>query len=35
MVISEFNPATGILESSFEGDVSLNEILEYIIATKE
>ncbi|MDE5424104.1 hypothetical protein L3073_17965 [Ancylomarina sp. DW003] len=35
MVISEFNPATGILESSFEGDVSLNEILEYIIATKK
>ena len=35
MVISEFNPTTEILESCFEGDVCLNEILEYIIATKK
>lgn len=35
MVVSDFNHQTGILKSRFEGEVSLQEILDYIIATKE
>jgi len=35
MVNTEFNQQTGILESKFEGDVHLKQILDYIIATKE
>jgi len=35
MVSEKFNPQTGILDSTFEGDVSLTEIVDYIIATKE
>lgn len=34
MVVSEFNPLTGILEAKFEGSVYLKEILDYIISTK-
>lgn len=34
MVISEFNPLTDILEAKFEGHVNLEEILDYIISTK-
>jgi hypothetical protein len=35
MVIAQFNPQTNILESKFEGNVILSEIINYIIATKE
>ena len=34
MITSTFNSHTGVLESEFTGDVTLNEILNYIIATK-
>lgn len=34
MVKSTFNQQTNILESQFKGDVYLNEILDYIKATK-
>jgi hypothetical protein len=35
MVIAQFNPQTKILESKFEGNVTLAEVVNYIIATKE
>ena len=35
MVIAEFNPQTGILDSKFVGDVAIKEIIDYIIATKK
>ena len=35
MVIAEFNPQTGILDSKFVGDVTFKEIVDYIIATKK
>ena len=35
MVKAKFNPNTNILESKFEGNVTLAEIVNYIIATKE
>ena len=35
MVKTTFNQQTNILESQFKGDVFLNEILDYIQATKE
>ena len=34
MVVSEFNEQTGILVSTFVGNVNLKEILDYIISTK-
>lgn len=34
MVVSEFNNQTGVLESKFTGKLSLKEVLDYIIATK-
>ena len=35
MVRTEFNHQTGILNSKFEGDVNINEIVDYVIATRE
>lgn len=35
MVTAKFNPLTNTLESKFEGNVILSEIINYIIATKE
>jgi hypothetical protein len=35
MVTSKFNHQTGILETTFAGEVSLKEIVDYIVATKE
>ena len=35
MVLTNFNHQTGILDSKFEGDVTLKEIVDYIVATKE
>jgi len=35
MVSTQFNPQTKILESKFEGNVTLAEVVNYIIATKE
>ncbi|MFD1293807.1 hypothetical protein ACFQ5N_08170 [Lutibacter holmesii] len=35
MIISNFNKQTKILETEFTVDVSLNEIINYIIATKK
>ena len=35
MVTADFNNETGILDSKFEGDVTLKEIVDYIRATKE
>lgn len=35
MILTEFNQKTGILDSKFEGEVTLNEIVEYIRKTKE
>ncbi|HSQ46785.1 MAG TPA: hypothetical protein VLM44_07705 [Lutibacter sp.] len=35
MVSTKFNPKTKILESKFEGNVTLAEVVNYIIATKE
>jgi len=35
MVTAQFNPQANILESKFEGNVTLSEITNYIIATKE
>ena len=35
MITVKFNPNTNILESKFEGNVTLAEIVNYIIATKE
>ena len=35
MVNTKFNFQTGILESKFNGEIYLNEITNYIIATKE
>ncbi len=35
MVIAKFNQQTGILDSNFTGDVTLKEVVDYIIATKE
>lgn len=34
MIVSEFNKQTGILVSTFAGNVNLKEILDYIISTK-
>jgi len=35
MVITEFNKKTGILDTKFDGDVNIKEIVDYIIGTKE
>lgn len=35
MISTQFNPQTKILESKFEGNVTLAEVVNYIIATKE
>lgn len=35
MVQANFNKETNILETQFKGDVHLNEIIDYIINTKE
>ncbi|MDO9595241.1 MAG: hypothetical protein Q7J19_09630 [Lutibacter sp.] len=35
MVSTLFNPQTKILESKFEGNVTLAEVVNYIVATKE
>jgi hypothetical protein len=35
MVTTKFNPNTNILESKFEGNVTLAEIVNYIIETKK
>lgn len=35
MIFTAFNKKTGILDSKFEGEVDLNEIVEYIRKTKE
>jgi len=35
MILTEFNQKTGVLYSKFEGEVTLNEIVEYILKTKE
>lgn len=35
MILTEFNHKTGILDSKFEGDITLDELVEYIRATKE
>jgi phosphoketolase len=35
MVNSKFNQQTGILESEFTEDVTLTEIVDYIVSTKE
>ncbi|MDP3359988.1 MAG: hypothetical protein Q8S41_11660 [Lutibacter sp.] len=35
MVTTKFNPKTKILESKFEGNVTLAEVVNYIVATKE
>lgn len=35
MITAKFNQVTNILESKFEGNVTLQEIVNYIIATKE
>lgn len=35
MVTSNFNPQTQILESEFTGEVTLSEIVNYIVSTKE
>ncbi len=35
MITAKFNPLTNTLESKFEGNVNLAEIVNYIIATKE
>ena len=35
MVISKFNQQTGVLESEFKGEVTLSEVVNYILATKD
>jgi hypothetical protein len=35
MIESNFNHQTGILESKFEGDVGVDDIVGYIVSTKE
>lgn len=35
MVSKEFNKTTGILAATYKGNVTLKEIVDYIIATKE
>jgi len=35
MILTEFNQNTGILNSKFEGEVTLNEIVDYIRKTKK
>jgi len=35
VVITKFNPETGILESRFEDEVTLKEIIDYIDATRK
>ena len=35
MVLVDFNPDTGILKTTIKGVVTLKEIIDYIIATKE
>lgn len=35
MISTSFNQQTNILESKFEGNVTLSEVVNYIIATKE
>ncbi|MDO9037958.1 MAG: hypothetical protein Q7U59_06390 [Lutibacter sp.] len=35
MIRTQFNPQTKILESKFEGNVTLAEVVNYIVATKE
>ena len=34
MIKAEFNHQTGVLVTKFEGDVTLKEIVDYIVATK-
>lgn len=35
MILTNFNHHKGIIETNFEGDVTIKEIVDYIIATKE
>ncbi len=35
MVVAKFNDQTGLLDSNFMGEVTLKEVIDYIIATKE